>query len=93
MPYYPIVSKRCRGTTVPVRAAAAYTGEFRLCLVALLSSTPFALRQSYVEFYNSERPHQGLHNQLVLASVPEKAKDSDVKVKSRLGGLLNYYYR
>jgi len=48
-----------------------------------------------VEFYNSESPHQGLHNHnhLVLASIPKKAKDSDAKVKSRLDGLLSYYYR
>jgi hypothetical protein len=35
----------------------------------------------------------GLHNQLVACQYPRKGNDSNMKVKSRLGGLLNYYYR
>ena len=47
----------------------------------------------YVAFYNHERPHQGLENELVLSQSSETATKGAVKVRSRLGGLLNFYYR
>ena len=47
----------------------------------------------YVEFYNHERPHQGLDNELVVSQLSETATKDTVKVRSRLGGLLNFYYR
>ena len=47
----------------------------------------------YVEFYNHERPHQGLENKLVVSQLSETATKGPVKVRSRLGGLLNFYYR
>ena len=49
--------------------------------------------KEYVDFYNQERPHQGLDNELVTASTEECDLDAPVKIKERLGGLLNYYYR
>mgnify|MGYP006176199711 CR=1 FL=1 len=47
----------------------------------------------YVEFYDQERPHQGLDNELVTSSTEECDLDPPVKVKERLGGLLDYLYR
>ena len=47
----------------------------------------------YVEFYNHERPHQGLENELVASQLIETVTKGNVKVRSRLGGLLNFYYR
>ena len=47
----------------------------------------------YVEFYNHERPHQGLGNEIVVSQSTEISAEDGVKVKSRLGGLLNFYYR
>ena len=49
--------------------------------------------RKYVEFYNQERPHQGLDNELVIDNSEGFDSDAPVKVKERLGGLLNYYYR
>ena len=49
--------------------------------------------KEYVDFYNQERPHQGLDNELVTANTGECDLDAPVKIKERLGGLLNYYYR
>ena len=45
----------------------------------------------YVVFDNNERPHQGLHNELVIPKLREIKAEGEVKVKSRLGGLINYY--
>ena len=47
----------------------------------------------YVEFYNHERPHQGLNNELIESQSAETATKGPVRVRSRLGGLLNFYYR
>jgi putative transposase len=47
----------------------------------------------YVEFYNHERPHQGLENELVVFQSTKISAEDCVKVRSRLGGLLNFYYR
>ena len=49
--------------------------------------------KEYVDFYNQERPHQGLDNELVTANTGEFDFDAPVKIKERLDGLLNYYYR
>ena len=47
----------------------------------------------YVEFYNHERPHQGLGNEIVVSQSTEISAEDGVKVRSRLGGRLNFYYR
>jgi ABC-type microcin C transport system permease subunit YejB len=49
--------------------------------------------KEYVEFYNQERPHQGLDNELVTEITEKYEFDAPVKSKERLGWLLNYYYR
>jgi putative transposase len=49
------------------------------------------LVREYVEHYHSERPHQGLDNQLVVGESPPG--EGEVACKTRLGGLLKHYYR
>ena len=49
--------------------------------------------RDYVEFYNQERPHQGLDNRFLKVNDEQVDSKVPVKVKERLGGLLNYYYR
>ena len=44
------------------------------------------LVREYVEHYHTERPHQGVGNQLVLRAPP--AGDGEVQCRTRLGGLL-----
>lgn len=66
------------------------------CLNHLVRLEEGSLRlavSEYVEFYNHERPHQGLENELVVFQSSETATIGPVKVRSRLGGLLNFYYR
>ena len=47
----------------------------------------------YVEFYNHERSHQGLENDLVVSQSTKFSSGDGLNVRSRLGGLLNFYYR
>ncbi len=57
----------------------------------------------YVEHYLSERPHQGLDNELIQKPFPTQQKTSeptvktirlgDIRCKERLGGLLKSYSR
>ena len=47
----------------------------------------------YVKFYNYERPHQGANNELVVPEFREIETEGGVKIRSRLGGLLTFYYR
>jgi transposase InsO family protein len=49
--------------------------------------------REYVEFYNQERPHQRLDNELVTVNSDKYNLYAPVNVKERLGGPLNYYYR
>ena len=66
------------------------------CLNHLVLMGEGSLRHAvseYVEFYNHERPHQGLENELVVSQLSETADKDPVKVRSRLGGLLNFYCR
>ena len=44
-------------------------------------------------FYNHERPHQGLENELVESQLAKFSAEDGVKVKSRLGGMLNFKNR
>ena len=66
------------------------------CLNHLILLGEGSLRRAvgeYVEFYNSERPHQGLDNKLISQNDTQESKNTAIKVKTRLGGLLNFYYR
>ncbi len=46
-----------------------------------------------IEFYNGERFHQGMGNQLLAEPEARKNDDGEVSCRERLGGLLRYYYR
>ena len=53
------------------------------------------LRQAEPEFtehYHVERNHQGLDNELVDDPRGASDTDGDVERRTRLGGVLNYYY-
>ena len=47
----------------------------------------------YAEFYNSDRPHQGLDSRLLSQDAVIRTGKTEIKVKSRLGGLMSFYYR
>ena len=46
----------------------------------------------YVAHYHHERNHQGLDNELIEGVAPTR-RDSRIRCRPRLGGLLNYYSR
>jgi len=53
------------------------------------------LVKEYVEHYHTERPHQGLGNQVPSGEPPPISSNSgnDIRCRTRLGGLLNHYWR
>jgi putative transposase len=53
------------------------------------------LVREYVEHYYDERPHQGLKNRLFIRDLlpPQLNPNGGVVCRTRLGGLLRYYYR
>jgi len=51
--------------------------------------------KEYMNHYHEERNHQGKNNRLLFPAQdfdPEK-KESEIACRSRLGGVLKYYYR
>lgn len=48
--------------------------------------------QTYIEFYNSRRPHQSLDQQSTIP-YPESDNSGAVIKKQLLGGIINDYYR
>ncbi len=56
-----------------------------------------ALRQ-YEQFYNTQRPHQGIANARPLQPLPQPTADQaavtrlDIRRRQRLGGILNQYH-
>jgi putative transposase len=54
------------------------------------------LCSEYLEYYHTERPHQGRENELLVGNPPQRGellKLSDVRCTTRLGGLLKSYQR
>ena len=51
------------------------------------------LIREFVEHYHAERPHQGLDGQIIEPEATAGRTEGGVTSRSRLGGLLNYYYR
>jgi putative transposase len=54
------------------------------------------LCREYLEYYLTERPHQGRENEVLVGEKPPKEsllKLSDIRCQSRLGGLLKSYSR
>jgi putative transposase len=49
--------------------------------------------KEYVEHYHSERNHQGLGSRIIHSGDSVGRSEGAIKTRTRLGGLLNYYYR
>ena len=50
--------------------------------------------REYVAHYNEERFHQGIGGKLIRPrSANDNAATGEIKCRSRLAGLLNFYYR
>ena len=47
----------------------------------------------FVEYYNTERAHLGLENKIIEPKFEEMPNEGEIVRESRLGGMLNYYYR
>jgi hypothetical protein len=47
----------------------------------------------YMAHYHEERNHQGLGNRLIRPQPRRAANAALIQRRSRLGGMLNYYYR
>jgi putative transposase len=47
----------------------------------------------YLDFYHSERPHQGLKNELIIPMTRPPDPTGEVITTKRLGGLLKSYHR
>ncbi|MCP4604448.1 MAG: transposase [Proteobacteria bacterium] len=52
-----------------------------------------ALVDEYIRHYHEERNHQGLDNKLITPLKNDISSNSKIKCRSRLGGMLKYYYR
>jgi putative transposase len=66
------------------------------CLDQMLLIGESSLRRvvgEFVEHYNTERAHQGLENKIIEPKFDEIPTEGEVKRQSRLGEMLNYYYR
>jgi len=66
------------------------------CLDQLILIGEDSLRRAvgqYVEHYNTERAHQSLENKIIEPKFDEISEKGEVVCDSRLGGMLNYYYR
>jgi putative transposase len=66
------------------------------CLNRLIFFGEASLRRAihgYATHYHTERNHQGLENNLIAANEADFAGNGSITRRSRLGGMLNYYYR
>ncbi len=66
------------------------------CLSRLVPLGENHLRRAmsaFVSHYHSERHHQGLGGQLVVADENTRQAEGEVRCRERLGGMLNFYYR
>jgi len=78
--------------------AERFVGSIKTeCLNRLIFFGEGSLRRAVGDFmkhYHEERNHQGLGNQLIRpAANDSRFRTESVNMRSRLGGLLNYYYR
>ena len=79
----------------------AHAGRFvrtvkESCLERMILFGDGSLRQAISELVahdHLERNHQGLGNQLIIALQAEVHSQGAIRRRSRLGGMLNYYYR
>ena len=66
------------------------------CLDHMIVFGEDSLRNAIREFiahYHLERNHQGLDNRIIIPTGTALATNGTVQTRSRLGGMLNYYYR
>lgn len=49
--------------------------------------------QNYAEYYNTDRPHQGMGNRRLTEPTAPPPRDGPVLCRERLGGLLKSYFR
>lgn len=66
------------------------------CLDHMILFGQSSLRKAVFEFaehYHKERNHQGLNNKIIKPDFPEFPAARTVRCRSRLGGMLRYYYR
>ena len=66
------------------------------CLDRMIQIGETSLRRvvgEYVEHYNTERAHQSLENKIIEPKFDEISIQGEIACDSRLGGMLNYYYR
>ena len=76
------------------------TLQFLLSMIARARSSrggsaSWTMIKEFVDHYLTERFHQGIGGQLIRNVGPTNDNGADGKVacRSRLGGLLNFYYR
>jgi len=66
------------------------------CLERMILFGEGSLRKGvheFVEHYHRERNHQGLDNRLIMPEQLIGDRAGAIQRRSRLGGMLNYYYR
>jgi putative transposase len=66
------------------------------CLERLILFGESSLRtavQNFIAHYHSERNHQGLNNVLICPEADQGTNTGAVRLRERLGAMLNYYYR
>src|SRR5215471_16114268 len=66
------------------------------CLERMILFGEGSLRKAvheFVEHYHRERNHQGLDNQLIIQEQLVADSAAAIQRRSRLGGMLNYYYQ
>jgi len=66
------------------------------CLNRMIFFGQASLRRAigeYMGHYHEERNHQGLENRLIRGIPGVAAAEGAIHRRSRLGGMLNYYYR
>jgi putative transposase len=77
--------------------AERFVGSIKAeCLNRLVFFGEASLRRAlreYIVHYHRERNHQGLANALIAANDAEFGSNAAIARRSRLGGMLNYYYR
>jgi transposase InsO family protein len=67
-----------------------------MCVDRMIFFGEKSLRHAMSEveiFYNHERPHQGLENKIIKPDFDKPKKEGDIECRSRLGGLMKYYFR
>ncbi len=65
------------------------------CLDQILILNESHLRRvltEYVTYYNSDRPHQGIHQQFPISG-PQRQANGPIRRRDILGGIIHDYYR